>query len=237
MTTHQQEGLFFALEGGDGCGKTEQNRLLKENWDKRFPGHPSVFTKEPGGGTEFSHAIRELALNHPDAGNADPGAIFGLMIASRFDHLGRFVIPHLQAGRSVISDRFEAATFAYQIVGQEASELRGMYHEHRLAVRQKMNGNKPHIIIIDVDPDTCMERLLKRKEGQGDQNHFDLRPREFHERVRDALREYRTTIDPTAVVIDGNGTPQEVHELMVAAIQKIMDAERIRADYRERIPA
>ncbi len=225
MTPSANQGIFFAIEGGDGCGKTEQMRLLKENWDNHFPGLAPEFTKEPGGGTPFSHAMRELALNHPDAGKASAGAIFGLMIGSRFEHVENFVVPRMSEGKVVISDRFEAATFAYQIVGQEANYLRKLYHEHRSAVRELLGGARPHIIIIDVEPEACMERLLKRSADRGDQNHFDLRPREFHERVRGALREYRETIEPNAIVVDGNGTPQEVHELITAAIKRVVDRE------------
>ena len=222
----KKKGYLIAIEGGDGAGKTDQIRLLQERWGTEFIGWDAVFTKEPGGGPKLSHDIRELALNHEDAGNAEPGTQFGLMIASRFEHLGKFIIPHLDQGHVVICDRFEASTYAYQVRGQGAAYLRDPYLAHRTAIQSLIGDHVFRTIVIDVDPEVAMERLAARKRRQGDQNHFDLRPREFHETVRDALKEYTSIINPTALRIDGNPSPEIVHGYVDEAIRQILVGHR-----------
>ncbi|MES2668424.1 MAG: dTMP kinase [Patescibacteria group bacterium] len=224
MTQPEHAGAFIAIEGGDGSGKSRQVALLEERWQHLFPGVVPAFTKEPGGGSPYSLKIRKLALEDEGAATADPGALFGLMLASRFEHLGSFVLPHLSEGHAVISDRFEAATYAYQVVGQQAEYLRGLYHEHRQAIRMRLGAHAPHIILLDVDPETALARLASRKEAQGDQNHFDLRPLSFHEAVRNGLKEYASVIEPMTITIDGNPPVEEVHASVVAAVRSILEA-------------
>lgn len=225
MTQMQTNGRFITFEGGDGAGKTKQIDLLKASWARDFSERAlPEFTKEPGGGSDFSTAIRRLVLDHPAAGDADPGATFSLMVGSRFEHLGSFILPHVLGGRDVVSDRFEAATYAYQVVGQEAEYLRVLYHAHREAIRMRLpEGVKVQTIILDVTPEVAMERLALRATARGDENHFDRRDTAFHERVRQGLREYKETVDPTAIMIDGIGTPEEVHERIVAVMRSIFD--------------
>lgn len=213
---------FIALEGGDGTGKTTQIKLLRERWSELFPDREAVFTKEPGGGSEFSRKIRELALNDEHAGEASPGAIFGLMLASRLEHLDSLVRPSLLARKVVITDRFEAATWAYQISGQEGKYLKPLYHAHREVVRDRLpEGYRVHILILDLDPETAAERLRVRDE---EANHFDRRDPVFHERVRSGLREYKAIIEPKAVFVDASGTEEEVHQAIVAHLRTILSS-------------
>lgn len=211
---------FIALEGGDGTGKTTQLRLLQERWGDLFPNQECIFTKEPGGGSKFSHKIRVLALNDEDAGEASPGAIFGLMIASRLEHLDSLVVPALSEGKVVITDRFEAATWAYQISGQEGRYLAPLYHAHREVIRGRLpEGERVQVLILDLDPETALERLQIRDE---ESNHFDLRTPEFHERVRAGLREYQSSIEPKAIFVDASGTVEEVHQAVVKHIRTML---------------
>lgn len=211
---------FIALEGGDGTGKTTQIRLLRERWGDLFPNHEGVFTKEPGGGSEYSHKIRELALNDEHAGEASPGAIFGLMLASRLEHLDSLIVPSLLAGKVVITDRFEAATWAYQISGQEGNYLKPLYHAHRDVIRARLpEGHRVHVIILDLHPEVAIERLRVR---DGESNHFDRRDPGFHARVSEGLREYKNIIEPKAVFVDASGTKEEVHLAVVERIRAIL---------------
>ena len=210
---------FIAIEGGDCSGKSTQIQLLSERWDQLFPNKPVVFTKEPGGGSAFSMKIRQLALNDEHAGDASPGAIFGLMLASRLEHLHSLVVPALESGKVVITDRFESATYAYQITAQEGEYLRPLYHAHRTVVRAMLPPpHKVHVIILDVSPDVAQERFRVRS---GEVTHFDTRPPDFHARVREGLREYKEIIEPTAVVIDAGRSIEEVHLDVVKVIRTL----------------
>jgi len=224
MTELSKKAAFFAIEGGDGSGKTDQITLLQERWETLFPDHSFVFTKEPGGGPKLSKDLRELALNHPESKDAEPATMLSMMIASRFEHVGKFIRPNLDAGRSVVTDRFEASSYAYQIVGQKADSLRGLYTEHRSVVLDMLGDFPLHILLLDVKPEVAMERLAARKYKQGDQNHFDLRPLEFHEEVRRGLLHHKETLHPSTIVIDGNPSQETVHQSIVSAIRGILEA-------------
>ena len=105
----EHKGTFIVIEGGDGAGKSTQIKKLAEHF-----GDKMILTREPGG-TEYAEAIRELALKHPLAGNADGKTLFMLMWGSRAEHMNHLVVPALNEGKIVVSDRFDSSTFAYNI--------------------------------------------------------------------------------------------------------------------------
>ena len=67
------KGLFVALEGGEGSGKSTQMKLLKESLSRLYPGREFIFTREPGG-SPFAEAIRNLILHDQHASGAS-GAV------------------------------------------------------------------------------------------------------------------------------------------------------------------
>ena len=104
------KGLFIALEGSDGSGKSTILNTLKkyfrrESWDV-------VYTREPGG-TPIGEKIRDILL---DRGNVamDPHCEALLYAASRAQHVHEKIIPNLEAGRIVVTDRYILSSLAYQ---------------------------------------------------------------------------------------------------------------------------
>jgi dTMP kinase len=103
-------GRFIALEGGEGVGKSTQARALAAAL--RAQGHDVVETREPGG-SEGAEAIRRLLLE----GAADrwtAGAEALLFAAARADHVAKTILPALEAGKWVVTDRFLDSSLAYQ---------------------------------------------------------------------------------------------------------------------------
>ncbi len=97
------KGKLFVIEGGDGSGKPSVVRFLKQNLDAdKF-----IFTREPGGTrSEMAEEIRTLILS-PFSKSDDPDTLFHLFWASRIEHIKRIILPALQQGKYVVTDRFD----------------------------------------------------------------------------------------------------------------------------------
>ena len=106
-------GLFIALEGGDGAGKSTQLALLRQ-WLESL-GRTVVVTREPGG-TPFGRHVRDLVL-HGD--HVAPRAEALLFAADRAHHVETLVRPALERGEVVLTDRYLDSSVAYQGAGRD----------------------------------------------------------------------------------------------------------------------
>lgn len=195
----ENKGTFIVIEGGDGAGKSTQIKKLAELF-----GDKMILTREPGG-TEYAEAIRELALKHPLAGNADGKTLFMLMWGSRAEHMNHLVVPALNEGKIVVSDRFDSSTFAYNIYAQDQEGLVEYFDHTRTTI---LGLHTPDLYIyLDVSPEVSKARMSGRNE---EKNHFDERPQEFHEKVRAGFLEFFKKVPH--VVIDASRTPDEIFE-------------------------
>ncbi len=104
------KGKFITFEGPEGCGKTTQSKLLMEWLVSK--GMDVIWTREPGG-TRIGDAIRALVLN-PDFREMEDLTEILLLAASRAQHVEEKIKPALEAGKTVMCDRFVDATLAYQ---------------------------------------------------------------------------------------------------------------------------
>ena len=105
-----KKGLFITFEGFEGCGKTTQAKMLYNSLNKK--GIPIIFTKEPGG-TKIGQKIRKILLDQKNDG-MDYKAEMLLFLASRAENVRLIILPALEEGKIVISDRFYDSTTAYQ---------------------------------------------------------------------------------------------------------------------------
>ena len=110
-----RKGRFITFEGGEGAGKTTQIRLLTDYLQAR--GIDVLATKEPGG-TEVGKELRRI-LCTGDKDKMDAVAEALLYYADRRVHMQSKVLPALNEGRWVISDRFADSTMAYQYYGYD----------------------------------------------------------------------------------------------------------------------
>jgi dTMP kinase len=108
-------GLFITLEGIEGVGKTSNLQFIKEQLEST--GHACVVTREPGG-TPLGESLRGLLLSHSDDQMCDDAELL-MMFAARAEHLHKVILPALQAGKTVLCDRFTEATYAYQGGGRQ----------------------------------------------------------------------------------------------------------------------
>ena len=164
-----EQGLFITFEGIEASGKSTQAQELA-----RALGPGALLTREPGG-TPLGRRIREILL---DAATTPIPEVEALLFqADRAQHLHEVVRPAIAAGRTVISDRYQDSSVAYQAIGRGVGELVP-------AVFQRISGLAPDLtILIDLDVDVAIGRLRER----GAANRLDAESAAFHGRVRQAF--------------------------------------------------
>lgn len=201
------KGKFIVIDAGDGAGKSTQITNLQQLFGERF-----VLTREPGG-TEYAEAIRTLALDHPLAGNADGKTLFMLMWASRAEHINHLISPAIAEGKIVVSDRFDSATFAYNVCAQGQEHLKDYFWKTREAI---LGECVPDLYIyLDLPPEVGEARLAGRDDVK---NHFDTRPMDFKHKVRAGFLEFCEHV-PHAV-IDATQTREKMFEDILQVLKQ-----------------
>lgn len=203
-------GLFASFEGGDGCGKTTQMRLLAERL--RAGGYCVIETVEPGG-TSIGDQVRRILLN---SANQELSSVAELLLyfASRAQNLEELIWPGLARGAVVLTDRFTDSTMAYQGFG------RGLGQEAVVKLdRLVCRGLKPDLtVLLDIDPQTGLERARGRWLS-GLETRMDDQAFEFHNQVRKAYLAMAAREPRRFRVIDGHPDVQTVARAVWEAVQ------------------
>ncbi len=171
--------MFITLEGIEGAGKTTQINDMVSFLESR--GHTCTVTREPGG-TAIGTKIRSILLD-PECGEMNPLTELLLYNADRAQHVEALIKPALDAGKTVICDRFFDATTVYQ------GYARGLDISLIMTLHQLVLGVlKPDMtILFDLPAETGLTRAWKAVR-QGDRTHqetrFEKEALEFHEKVR-----------------------------------------------------
>ena len=205
-----KKGLFIVLDGGEGSGKTTLLKRAVEYFKDEL-----VTTREPGGAL-YAEEIRNLILHSPNAKEADARTMFALFWAARADHMAKTIIPALDSGKIVISDRFDSSTYAYQIVAQGAREQQELFWTMRA---HYLGEYKPDIYVyLDLDPKVGIERKNQQKNEK--QNHFDKRNLQFHEALRRGYKEFFANKNHKvkSVIIDASKSKDEVWQDFMGVI-------------------
>ena len=210
------EHIIF--DGGDGSGKGVQMELLRR---ARLPN--VVFTQEPGG-TSCTGRIREILLDKHHASKITPLAEFLLYWAAREIDQQNLVAPMLKSGKHVFSDRCDSSTFAYQLSGEEHEELFDLFVSMRQLVFAESSGrHQPDLyIVFDLPAEVARERALR--DTSRTRNHYDERPLEFYQRVREGFRNFAKYY--TVTFVDATRTPEEIHR----SVLKILELEGIETE-------
>jgi len=206
-------GKLITFEGIDGCGKSSQLRLLSEFLSERQI--PFVATREPGG-TLLGRTVRGAILDS-EPGSVEPLAELLLYAADRAQHVRRVVLPALESGRLVLSDRFFDATTAFQGYGRQFDQAL-IQHLNDLAT----GGLKPDLtLLFDLDVPTALERVSARSRD-AHPDRIDQEPIEFHERVRKGYLEV-SSLEPERIrIIPANGSQDSIHKQVIDIVSPLL---------------
>jgi len=191
-------GLFISLEGIDGSGKSTQSRRLGD-W-LRTQGRDPVLTREPGGAPGAEDIRRLLVEGDPDRWSPETEIL--LFTAARRDHLERTILPALDQGRDVITDRFADSTRVYQ--GATRGDLRALVDD----IHARVIGIEPHLtLILDMDPQVALSRGLARGSGEDRFEDFGL---PFQEKLRAGFQALAREAPQRCVVVDASQDPDTI---------------------------
>lgn len=193
-----RRGRFITFEGIDGSGKSTQARLLAAFLKAKE--EEVVLTREPGGSPGAEEIRRLLVEGAPDRWSGETEIL--LFTAARRDHLEKTILPALENGATVISDRYADSTRVYQ--GAARGELRETVDVlHSLVI-----GHEPDLtFVIDMDPTEALRRGLARRSGE---DRFEDMGAGFQERLRDGFHELVKSNADRCHLIDGSRDPNEI---------------------------
>lgn len=188
-------GRFITLEGVDGAGKSTHLAWLTGALRQR--GLDAVVTREPGG-TPLGESLREILLNQRM--HIETEAL--LMFAARREHLAEVIVPALQQGKWVVSDRFTDASFAYQGGGRGLAEAKLQTLEQWV-----QQGLQPDLTLLF---DVPVEVARKRLSNTPVLDRFEREQQDFFERVRQAYLRRAAQFPQRIRVIDASRPLSEI---------------------------
>ena len=203
-----RRGQFITFEGGEGAGKSTAIAAASALLTKRGIVH--LTTREPGG-TPFAEAMRSAILSPMYRGLGADAELLA-MFSARADHVERMILPSLNAGRWVLSDRYTDASYAYQGGG------RGVPVERIAALEQwATRGVRPdRTLLLDIPAGEGLQRARNR----GEPDRMESEAMEFYDRVRQVYRDRAVAEPQRFVVLDATAPLEDV----VAAVVRDLDA-------------
>jgi len=187
---------YIAFEGVEGCGKSTHVKRLATHLD-------ALVTREPGG-TPVGATLRGIMAD-PANTQLSARAEALMMAADRAQHLRELVVPTLESGRHVVSDRSVYSSLAYQGYGRQLDlgELRRL-NDFAIASRW------PDLVVyIRVELDVVRRRLLKR-----DTDRFEREDDQFFLRVIDGFDRLAEAEPQRWLVVDGSPPKDDLEQII-----------------------
>ena len=210
-------GCFITFEGGEGCGKSTQIRLLTEALKKRLPTREILLSRSPGG-PPAAERIRSILKEPTPGDDLVPKAELLLFAASHAQMCERLIRPALERGAIVLIDRFTDSTEVYQ------GGARGLDPEMIRCVDSLACGSvQPDLtLLLDIAPEDGLARTRTRA-GQDEQDRFDTEKLSFHEAVRSGFLALAEANPQRVAVIDAAADVEQVHQQILEAIRERLD--------------
>ena len=207
----EQHGLLITFEGMEGTGKTTQTQRLSAVLIQA--GHKVCVTREPGG-TPISEEIRNIFLN-PNHNEMVSTTELLLIAAARAQHVSEIILPALEDGKVVISDRFSDATVAYQGYrrGLDLDLIRSLNHIATCGLSPERT------FLLDLPVEIGLRRVRQR---QGAMNRLDLEDCESHNRIREAYLAIASQEPNRVSVIDAQADVDSIHKLIAAEVNDLL---------------
>lgn len=205
-----RKGRFITFEGGEGCGKSTQISLLAQRLENM--GVDVVVLREPGS-TRVGEKIRQILLD-PDNMGLDPRAELLLYEASRAQMVREKAIPAIEAGRTVLCDRFNDSTMAYQ------GYARGLGK----AMVEAVDGIAVGDLVVDrtifLDRETG-RALESARSAEGGADRIELEPSEFHEKVHAGFEAIADACPARVRRVMVSDDAQETHEAVFREVSDL----------------
>ena len=203
------KGRFITIDGVEGAGKSTQIDLICSYLQRK--GIDVVRTREPGG-TDVGEKIRSVLLD-VDNQEMHSDTELLLMFSSRNELIQNKIIPALNNGSWVVSDRFTDASFAYQGGGR-------MLNLDRISKLEEwvLGDFKPDLtLLLDINVELGMTRI----EARAAKDRIELEERAFFERVRSVFISRSEAFPERIKLIDASGTIDDIHEKIRLLVDSI----------------
>lgn len=212
-TQNETRAPMIVFCGGEGSGKSSQSRTLVTALTAQ--GVKVLHTREPGGSPGAEQIRNLLVTGAVDRWSRETEML--LFAAARRDHIEKTILPALNAGRTVVCDRFLDSTLAYQ-AGSDATRQKIALDLHRTFC---FDLTPDLTFLLDVDPEVGLTRSGRRIAVEGSaEGRFEAMDLEFHRSLREAYRA-RARLDPARyVVIDAARRPQEIAERIYGEVRQ-----------------
>lgn len=182
----------------------------------RRSGIDVVTTCEPGG-TALGRSLRAAFLETSET--VAPMAELLAFAADRAQHVEYLIKPALAAGKTVISDRYADATFAYQGAGRGFAE-----DKVNQVIELATGGLKPDLtLFFDITVEEALRRMADRDENQAKKNRMDEETAEFYTRVRNAYLGIAKLEPQRFRIIDAMGSIEEISARVFEIVEKFLD--------------
>ena len=200
---------FITLEGIEGSGKTSSLKSITDLLDKKNISY--VVTREPGG-SSIGKELRAILL-HPDT-EISPEVELMLMLSDRKDHVEKIILPNLEKGNWVVSDRFMDSSIAYQGGGRQLGK------KLIISVAEYLNLPQPDLTLLF---DLPVEISLSRVKARGDLDRFEKEEIEFHKRIRNTYLDLATNNSNRIKIIDSSQKIESMLNNVKKAIEKLFN--------------
>ena len=205
---HTTTGVFVCFEGGDGTGKSTQARALAASLEER--GYHPLLTFEPGD-TPVGKEMRRIVLD-PATGELSHRTEVLLYAADKAEHVDYVVMPALERGQVVITDRYVDSLLAYQGAGRALEP-----GDVELVARWATRDLRPHLtVVLDLDPAHGLSRFPERDRIEGESPDFFVR-------ARTAFLTLAAADPDHYLVVDASRPADEISEVVLTRLEPLLD--------------
>ena len=199
------EAKFITLEGIEGSGKTSSIKSITDLLDSKRISY--VVTREPGG-SSIGSELRSILLDPKTEISSEVELL--LMLADRKDHVEKVILPNLETGNWVISDRFLDSSIAYQGGGRKLDK------KMIDSFSKNLNLPNPDLTLLF---DVPVEISLSRVKARGELDRFEQEKLDFHNRIREAYLDLAEQNVNRIQIIDSS----RKIELMLKSVEQIIE--------------
>ncbi len=208
LKTMKKRGIFITFEGTEGSGKSTNIRFVASYFKRKK--RPVLLVREPGS-TKVSEAIRKVLLDPKNKGMTREVELF-LYLAARAQLVREKILPALEQGKVVISDRFEDSTIAYQGFG-EGIPLKSIEELSKIT----RGLLKPDLtFVLDIDP----KKGLKRG---GRHDRVERKANAFHARVRRGFQVLAQKNKKRIVLLSASKPLKQVQEKILRKLDEVFN--------------